>query len=256
MTILCYHTVQPDWDSPLAAEPAAFASQAAYLARHRAVVPLREALPRLDRTGRLPRRMAALTFDDGFETLYEYVLPVLKRHELPSTVFLVAQTLTEKGQPVDWVDTPGTGPLTTLTRDQVLEMQDAGVEFESHSYAHRTLPSLAFDECVDDLRESREFLSDLLGRHVDLLAYPRGRHDEQVRAAAAAAGYAYAFALPEEREQVGRYSIPRVGIYRRNSMAVMRIKSTRPYLGARLDPRLIRARQSVRALVGTVRARC
>jgi peptidoglycan/xylan/chitin deacetylase (PgdA/CDA1 family) len=200
--------------------------------------------------------MAALTFDDGFETLHEHVLPVLKRHKLPATVFLVAQTLTRRGQAVDWVDTPGTETLTTLTRDQVLEMQDAGVEFESHSYAHRTLTRLAFDECVHDLRESREFLSDLLGRHVDLLAYPRGRHDEQVRAAAAAAGYTHALALPDEREQYGPYAIPRVGVYRGNSMASVRIKSSRPYLKARLDPRMIGARGTARALVRAVRACC
>ena len=52
-----------------------------------------------------------------------------------------------------------------------------------------------------DLKESRELLGDVLGRRVDLLAYPRGKHDEHVRAAAEKAGFSHAFGLPEEAER-------------------------------------------------------
>jgi peptidoglycan/xylan/chitin deacetylase (PgdA/CDA1 family) len=233
MTVLCYHSVQDDWSSPLAARPAAFAEQCAWLARSRRVIPLSDAVTRLDRSGRLPRGLATLTFDDGFEAMYDIALPVLTRHKLPATVFLVAQTLTDAGQTVDWVDTPPDHPLTTLSRDQVLEMQAQGVDFQSHSYAHLDLTTLSFDECVRDLRESRELLETLLGRPVPLLAYPRGRHNADVQAAAARAGYSSAFTLPEGPERPGPYAIPRVGIYRGNSLANVRIKSSRPYLGLR-----------------------
>lgn len=253
MTILCYHSVQPDWVSPLAVEPAAFAEQCAWLARRRRVLPLSRAIPALDRSWRLPRGTAALTFDDGFAELHRWALPVLARHGLPATVFLVAQTLTAAGRPVDWVDTPPPAPqtLATLTREQVREMQDAGVDFQSHSYAHHDLTRLGVDECVADLRSSREMLSDLLGRTVTLLAYPRGRHDERVRLAAYRAGYTHAFALPERAEPVGPFSIPRVGVYQGNSLRTVRVKAARPYLAVRTDPRFpTAARAARRALSG------
>ena len=44
MTVLCYHSVQSCWESPLAVEPAAFAQQAAWLRARRRVLPLRTAL--------------------------------------------------------------------------------------------------------------------------------------------------------------------------------------------------------------------
>jgi len=229
MTILCYHSVHPSWESPLAVEPKAFAEQAAWLCRHRRVLPVEQALCRLDKTGRLRRREAAVTFDDGFSGVYEHAFPVLRRAGIPATVFLVAQTLTPAGQRVDWVDTPGAEPLGTLTLDQVMEMQDAGIDFQSHSWAHRALTRLTAHECVEDLRESRELLSDLLGRRVTHLAYPRGRHNHQVREAAAAAGYTHAFSLPERTETVDRYAIPRVGIYRGNGPVTVRVKASRPY---------------------------
>ena len=253
MTILCYHSVQPDWDSPLAVEPEAFAQQAAWLGRNRQVLALRDALPMLDARGRLPRGTAALTFDDGFAALHEYVLPVLQRERLPATVFLVAQTLTPAGQVVDWVRTPGSEPLTTLTLDQVLEMQDAGVDFQSHSWAHRDLVGLSFEECVRDLRNSREFLSDVLDRQVTLLCYPRGLHDANVRKAAEVAGYTHAFALPETPEQPGDYAVPRVGIYRRNGLLAVRVKAARPYLGLRTSEPVARNARRVKRAVRGVR---
>ena len=246
MTILCYHSVEPDWESPLAVRPEAFDSHCSWLASNREVLPLEEAVKRVDRTGRLPRGLAALTLDDGFAALHEHALPVLRRYRLPATVFLVAQTLTPGGRPVDWVDTAPAHPLRTLDLDQVREMQDAGISFQSHSWAHHDLTTLDLDSCVEDLRASRELLEDLLGHRVPLLAYPRGRHDEHVREAAARAGYSHAVTLPEGAEQPGPFSVPRVGIHRGNGPAVLRVKCSRDYL---------RVRRPMRWALRTVRRR-
>ncbi|MGZ6792817.1 MAG: polysaccharide deacetylase family protein, partial [Mycobacteriales bacterium] len=142
MSVLCYHAVEPGWRSPLAVDPADFAEQCAWLARHREVVTLEDAVALLDERGRLPRGVCALTFDDGFASVLEHALPVLQQYRLPATVFLVAQTLAPQGQPVDWVDTPPPYPMRTLTRDEVLRLQDAGVAFGSHSWRHADLRGL------------------------------------------------------------------------------------------------------------------
>lgn len=230
MTILCYHEIRPGWASPLATHPVTFAEQCMWLDRNRSVLPLAEAARRVDRSGRLPQGAAALTFDDGFAGLYDYAFPVLRRQQVAATVFLVAKTLAEGGCRVDWVDTPSSAPIGTLTVDQVHEMQEAGVRFESHSWAHLDLTRLSLAECVRDLRDSRQLLESVLGRPVTMLAYPRGRHDATVRTAAERAGYRYAFSLPESREPVGPYSIPRVGVYHGNSLTRMRIKCSPAYL--------------------------
>lgn len=253
MTILCYHAVQPDWQSPMAAAPQAFAAHCAWLARHRTVVPLADAVQRLDRRARLPRGLSALTFDDGFAGLFDHAMPVLARTGLPATVFLVARTLTTQGQSVDWVDDPPATRLRTLTPDQVLEMQAAGVAFESHSYAHLDLTRLSFDDCVRDLRDSRDVLESILGRPVRLLAYPRGRHNATVRAAADRAGYTYAFTLPEGREEPGPFAVPRVGVYHGNGLGTLRLKTAPPYLDARTSRVYGAARRTATKVSGGAR---
>jgi peptidoglycan/xylan/chitin deacetylase (PgdA/CDA1 family) len=232
MSILCYHAVDPAWESPLALPPPLFAAHVEWLASRRRVVPAERAAAAMSRRGALPRGMAALTFDDGYAGLHDHALPVLSRLRVPATVFVVAATLTEN-KTVDWVDDPPAHELRTLDREQIREMQDAGVAFGSHSLEHRDLTELTYAACVEDLKTSRAVLEGILGGPVRMLAYPRGRHDESVRRAAAEAGYEVAFSLPERREPVTPFSVPRAGIYRGNRLGVLRVKSARYYVPLR-----------------------
>lgn len=251
MSVLCYHAVEPGWEAPMSMEPAAFAQHLDWLLRHRSVVPVDEALEGLPRSGRLPRRRVVLTFDDGFASVHEHAFPLLARHRVPATVFLVAKTLDGSDAAVDWVDHPPAHPLRTLDIAQVQEMQDSGIRFESHSLAHADLTSLGYDACVEDLRRGREVLESVLRRPVRLLAYPRGRHDADVRAAARRAGYTHAFALPERREEAGPYAIPRVGVYHRNGTASLRLKLSAAYQPLRTHPAREALRDRVRTLTGS-----
>jgi peptidoglycan/xylan/chitin deacetylase (PgdA/CDA1 family) len=92
VTILLYHAVissplaVPDWcflDERL------FRQQLEYLARHFDVVSLHDAV-RLLRHRRVERPTAAITFDDGFQSVHDVALPVLKRMGLPASVFVVS----------------------------------------------------------------------------------------------------------------------------------------------------------------------
>lgn len=231
----------------MAVAPGSFAEQMTWLARRRLVVDLAPGVGLLDGAGRLPRGMAAVTFDDGFASVYEHALPILARLHLPATVFLVAETLTDSGRPVDWVDDPPAGRrLRALTPDRVLEMAEAGVRFGSHGHSHRDLTDLTDAECERELRESRDVLEALLEAPVPFLAYPRGQHDERVRQLAARAGYTNAFTLPEGPEPTGPFSIGRVGIYRADGPARFRIKVARWFLAVRLSP-FLRARRRLAA---------
>jgi peptidoglycan/xylan/chitin deacetylase (PgdA/CDA1 family) len=182
----------------------------------------------------LPRGLSALTFDDGFADLYHHAWPSLRRRGLAATVFLVAETLSDTGREVDWVDDPPSFRLTTLDREQVLEMQEAGITFGSHTYSHPDLTAVTDEECERELRASKQLLEALVGREVPFLAYPRGRHNARVRRAAERVGYVWAFSLPQGRESVGRYATPRVGVYGGNSLLTLRVKSTRFYQHTRV----------------------
>jgi peptidoglycan/xylan/chitin deacetylase (PgdA/CDA1 family) len=234
MTVLCYHTVDDDWASPLAVRTGEFEQQMAWVARSRRVLDLPEALPHLEDRQRLPRGSALLTFDDGFSGVHEHAFPVLRRLGLPATVFVVTRTLDDRTTPVDWVrESHLPEGLRCLEPDEIHAMRDSGIRFGSHSVTHRDLPELTFAEQLQEMRESREALEDLLHERIDAFAYPRGLHSRATRDAARQAGYRVALTLPECREPRGPHAAPRVGIYRDNTLAATRIKTHPAYLPVR-----------------------
>ena len=66
-----------------------FEEQIKFLALEYQVLPLREVVNRLRRRLPLPERAAVITFDDGFRSVYTTAFPVLKRFQVPFTVFLI-----------------------------------------------------------------------------------------------------------------------------------------------------------------------
>lgn len=218
--------------SPLTVDPREFDRHCTWLRRHRRVLSLDEVIPHRVHGGRSMRKAVALTFDDGFATLYEHALPVLQRHRLPATVFVVARTL-EDNRPIDWIDPMPLAPQHVLSGEQIHSMRELGITFGSHSFDHHDLTSLTEDECLRDLRRSREVLEDLLREPVRLLAYPYGRHSAHVRSAAERAGFDFALSLPERREEPGRFAVPRAGVYRGNGTAALRVKASPWYVAWR-----------------------
>jgi peptidoglycan/xylan/chitin deacetylase (PgdA/CDA1 family) len=243
VTILCYHAVDTGWESPLSVRTADFETQCRWLARRTKVVAIDEALRRLRPSGSLPRGCAALTFDDGYESVHQSALPVLVRLGLPAVVFLVADTFVDPDRSPDWLNGAESSASHTLSLDQALEMQDAGVTFGSHSYSHRDLTMLPHEECLRDLKGSRELLEDLLGRRVDLLAYPRGLHDASVRQAAKLAGFRHAFGTIRPGFVDDRMAIPRAGVYRDDGRLTFAMKCLAWY------PRAGRAKKRVAAIL-------
>jgi peptidoglycan/xylan/chitin deacetylase (PgdA/CDA1 family) len=89
-----YHRVAEIAFDPwrLAVSPERFARQIEMLACAREVVPLSWLAAKLV-TGRVPKRVAAITFDDGYADVRTNALPVLERHGTPATVFLTTGAL-------------------------------------------------------------------------------------------------------------------------------------------------------------------
>ncbi|UGS34031.1 glycosyltransferase [Capillimicrobium parvum] len=80
-----------------------------------------------------------------------------------------------------------------LTRSQVGQLAREGFEIGFHTRDHRPLPELADDDLEGALRDGRAALEEAAGCPLTTIAYPHGRADERVAAAARAAGYTDGF---------------------------------------------------------------
>lgn len=80
-----------------------------------------------------------------------------------------------------------------LSRAQIAGLAEAGMAVGFHTLHHRRLDDLDGEALRGALLEGREALEAGLGRRVDLLAYPHGKADARVAAAARTAGYRLAW---------------------------------------------------------------
>src|SRR5271157_5964061 len=124
--ILTYHSLD-DSGSVISIQPALFRRHMEFLAESGVpVVPLDQVLGRPG--------SVAITFDDGFRNFADWALPVLDRHQLPATIFIVSQYC---GQMNDWPSQSGAGvPRLPLLSWGELAALPALVSVGAHTATH------------------------------------------------------------------------------------------------------------------------
>lgn len=111
LSILCFHRVLPAaeraayFDPVLAITPEAFDTICATLAQHARVLPLAEAVEASRSAGASSERIVALTFDDGYRDNLIYAAPILAKHGLRASFYVVADLIGTDLPP--WYDRMG-----------------------------------------------------------------------------------------------------------------------------------------------------
>jgi peptidoglycan/xylan/chitin deacetylase (PgdA/CDA1 family) len=100
--ILCYHRVGTN-GIPLFSElrPAIFEAQMQYIKQRYRLLSLDEICDEMAKPSR-KEDAVAVTFDDGYRDLHTHALPVLRKYQIPATIFLPVASI-EMGQ-VPWYD--------------------------------------------------------------------------------------------------------------------------------------------------------
>jgi peptidoglycan/xylan/chitin deacetylase (PgdA/CDA1 family) len=111
----------------------------------------------------LPGKPIVLTFDDGYADFYTAAWPLLKKHHLNATVYLV----------VDFLGKPG-----YMSWQQAQELRDAGVEIGAHTLDHVDLAIQPLAQARRQIDDSRHILQQRLNVPVDTFAYPSGRYTQ------------------------------------------------------------------------------
>jgi peptidoglycan/xylan/chitin deacetylase (PgdA/CDA1 family) len=194
------------------------------------VVPLARLLEPPDSARRV---RIAITLDDDDDNHVRHALPILQAAAAPATFFLSGRALrglgpywwvvlerlvAERGlaEACAAVGAPaasavdlaarcegspaaerlaalGDGGTPPLARAEMRALADAGMTVGFHTLRHPVLTALPDDVLAEALVNGRADLAALLGRPVDLFAYPHGRADARVARAARSAGYRAAF---------------------------------------------------------------
>lgn len=214
LTILCYHEISERSE----ALDAVYTVTPTQLERHLDwlktngyhFVSINDVLA--DRAGRkpLPEKAILLTFDDGYQSVFTHVFPLLKALKAPAVVAIVGSWLEENGSVnFDGREIPR---KDLMTWSEIREMQNSGlVEVASHSYAlHRGMlgnpqgnkepaaTTRLYDSetqqyeteanyqsrILNDLKHNSRLLKQKLGSAPRIMVWPYGSHSKITRAMA------------------------------------------------------------------------
>lgn len=175
--ILCYHRLGTV-GGKMAVSPSNFAAQMEWLSKNDyRVIKLSQLSGYLEGKEPLPPKSVVITFDDGYESVYKFAYPVLRKLGLPATMFVYTDFVGAGGDAVSW--------------PQLAEMQASGLmDIQSHSKSHRNLIERTTGENEDRYKRNldtetagpRDLIEQKLSTsgQVRHYAYPFGDANEQV----------------------------------------------------------------------------
>lgn len=191
--VLMYHSISYRSDPimhRLIVSPDTFQRQMRFLKERRYnVVSLEKIAVLVKQKKKLLPRTIAITFDDGFKDNYDYAFPILKKYNLPATIFVIINEIGRRqGDRLSW--------------EQIREMSGSGViSIGSHGLMPEPLVNLKSEaELKKEIFDSKKIIEEKLGKSVSAFCYPEGGFNPRIKELVGEAGYRVAVATSPGKE--------------------------------------------------------
>lgn len=119
------------------------------------------------------KKSVVITFDDGYVSQMEYVLPLLEKYDLKATFFVPLAYL---GKTDEW----NTASLPIMTAEQLKTLPPTHIELGFHSYFHKRYNELSETEIAEDTKLCFHAASENELPFSAVLAYPYGKYPREV----------------------------------------------------------------------------
>ena len=179
------------------------------------IVDLPRFLDGLEDPDALHDRAVLITFDDGYRSIRDAALRVLRDLGYPAVLFVPSDYLGRANEFESDTDEP-TEPLCDV--EDLVELERNGISVQSHAASHRAFSSLGEDEQAEELARSKAVLERALSKSVEAVSYPYGDvggDPERARRLARSAGYRSAFLYGGgvfAAAAADGYAVPRVAV--------------------------------------------
>jgi peptidoglycan/xylan/chitin deacetylase (PgdA/CDA1 family)/CelD/BcsL family acetyltransferase involved in cellulose biosynthesis len=169
--ILCYHSINENYDKHVdPMSPGLFERHVKFLTENYNILSLMEYITYIKAGDKFPDNSVVITFDDGYQDNFNVLFPILKKYEMPVSIFLVTGYIDGS------VQLEGAENWQGMTWDEIREMNEFEyITFGSHTDSHRLMGSLNMDEITQEIKVSIEKFQQNLNEKCKLFAFPNGQ---------------------------------------------------------------------------------
>ena len=173
--ILMYHHIAPDPVNVWYVTPEQLRAQiGALLERDYAIGTLEQIVKGARDGGEGADKTVAITFDDAYDNVYEYALPVLAAFGLTATVFVPTNLAGGMNTFDGLFDLGARKAERIMTWARLRELHVAGWSIQSHGCSHLPFPCLLPEQIDDEIVRSKTIIEDEIGAPVFAHAYAFG----------------------------------------------------------------------------------
>jgi len=149
-----------------------------------------------DFTGTLAsgQRFVVVTFDDGFQSVLDNAVSVLKDRSIPFTLFVLSHRFDCYPDWIKDTDYPDRHEKI-MSLIQINSIDTSLVNIGSHSMTHPELTLLSKEDAWNEISESKNQIETIIKREIELFAFPDGQYSEDLISLARTAGYKRVFTV-------------------------------------------------------------
>ena len=183
ITALMYHRFDQDKYPSTNISSKTFEKQVKYLLQNNfSILPLTDLVKYLNNEKEIDNNTVFITVDDAFRSFYDHAFPILKKFDLPFSVFVSTKYISNKinSDYMSWA------MLKEISSNNGLIL--------NHTREHQSLLDLSHPRIIDEIKSNYSMIEKNIGKQPKIFSYPFGESSVEVEEIVESLGYAIAFA--------------------------------------------------------------
>ena len=146
-----------------------------------------------------PDKPIILTFDDGYDDAHTNAFPTLAKNNFIGVFYIITSQI---------------GKSQRMTKNQIIELDKAGMIIGSHTSTHPNLSTLSLDSEKSQINDSKSTLEQILGHPIYDFCYPSGKFSDTTISLLKSASYKTAVTTQNaiSSAQSDLFKLPRIRV--------------------------------------------
>ena len=182
IVVLMYHRFNEDKYPSTSISKVLFAEHIKFLIEENIkILPLSDLINYFKMKKKLPERSVFITIDDAFRSFYNHGFPILKKYNLPFSIFVSSDFVSSESN------------SNYMSWSMLKEISENNGLVLNHSKSHMSFLEIKRSEWIKEILENQEIIEKRLGVQPKIFSYPFGESNSDIEYLIEMLNYEFAF---------------------------------------------------------------
>ncbi len=201
--VLMYHRFNQEKYPDTSISSDTFEKQITYLLKNNfTILPLTDLVKYLNNEKEIKKNTVFLTVDDAFRSFYKYAFPILKKFDIPFSIFVSTKYISNQKN------------SDYMSWEMLKEISDNNGLILNHTKDHNSLLNISDKKIINEIESNYSQIQRNIGKQPKIFSYPYGESSTKVENIVKSLGYAIAFSQHSSpiSKKENRFRLPRFSL--------------------------------------------